>query len=172
MPLMVACACRESRHTTGSPIAFNACQCQVDKGPLSSPMRTTSRALDLIVSAMASGVDRHFPCQTIFPSLLMTQRWVISCDTSKPTNCSIVASMRIIEGKTLAAPAITPCQHSVAAGATRDRLPPARGAVFASGMEAGWRRKRSVSVHDSPTPAGETPQEPQEEITYMPRHDA
>jgi hypothetical protein len=48
-------------------------------------------------------------------------------------------------------------QHSAAAGGARDRLPPARGAVFASGMEAGWRRKRSVSVHDSPTPIGETP---------------
>ena len=33
-----------------------------------------------------------------------------------------------------------------------DRLPPARGAVFASGMEAEWRRKRGVSVHDSPAP--------------------
>jgi len=29
-------------------------------------------------------------------------------------------------------------QHSAAEGGTRDRLPPARGTVFASGMEAEW----------------------------------
>ena len=33
-------------------------------------------------------------------------------------------------------------QHSAAGGGTRDRLPPARGAVLASGMEAGWPRPR------------------------------
>lgn len=35
-------------------------------------------------------------------------------------------------------------------GGTRDRLPPARGAVSASGIEAGMAETRSGWVHESP----------------------
>jgi transposase len=51
-------------------------QCHVESGPLSSPIRATSRACAPIVSAMASGVEEHRPCQTVSPLLSITQRWV------------------------------------------------------------------------------------------------
>src|SRR5215471_2533435 len=50
--------------------------------------------------AMASGVEAHWPRQTVFPSLSMTHRWVVCCDTSRPTYCSIAWSpCMVLEGK-------------------------------------------------------------------------
>jgi hypothetical protein len=52
---------------TGSPIAFKACQCQVDSGPVSSPIRTACGALARTVAAMSSGVEGQVPRQTTLP---------------------------------------------------------------------------------------------------------
>src|SRR5215831_2732830 len=83
-------------------MAFSACQCQVESGPLSSPTRTTFGAL----VSMASGVEAHWPRQTVFPLLSMTHRWVVCCDTSRPTYCSIAQSpCMVLEGK-LAPPSV------------------------------------------------------------------
>src|SRR5215471_18041025 len=62
---------------------------QVESGPLSSPTRTTFGALVSMALAIASGVEAHWPHQTVFPLLSMTHRWVVCWDTSRPTYCSI-----------------------------------------------------------------------------------
>src|SRR3954453_8987426 len=43
--LRAALACLASMQMTGSPIVLKACQCQLDSGPLSSPMRTACGVL-------------------------------------------------------------------------------------------------------------------------------
>src|SRR5215472_5313608 len=75
-------------------MALSACQCQVESGPLSSPTQTTFGALVAMAWAMASGVEAHWPRQTVLPLLSMTHRWVVCWDTSRPTYCWTVPSFR------------------------------------------------------------------------------
>jgi hypothetical protein len=45
---------------TGKPVAFKACQCQVDSGPVSSPIRTASGAFARTVAAMSEVVPSYW----------------------------------------------------------------------------------------------------------------
>src|SRR5215813_8542546 len=84
-----AFACRAWMHTIGMPAAFSACQCQTASGPVSIATFTARGAFVRTTSAIASGVERHVPCQTRLPSPSITQIAVSFWETSKPTYCSI-----------------------------------------------------------------------------------
>jgi hypothetical protein len=83
-----ALAWRASRQTTGKPSLVSSCQCQLDRGPLSNPMRTACGALARTAAAITSGLELHLPCHTVFPLLSTTHSDVCSSDTSSPTYCS------------------------------------------------------------------------------------
>src|SRR5207245_3259054 len=62
-----AFACLASIQMTGSPILFSSVHSQVDVGPVSSPIRATCGACDLMNTAIASGSDATTPSRSIFP---------------------------------------------------------------------------------------------------------
>jgi hypothetical protein len=52
-----ALACLASMQMTGSPILFNSVHSHVDVAPVSSPIRATCGAFDLMNAAIASGSE-------------------------------------------------------------------------------------------------------------------
>ena len=57
----------------------------VDVGPVSSPIRATCGACDLMNTAIASGSDATTPSRSIFPVRSTMQIAVSFSDTSSPT---------------------------------------------------------------------------------------
>ena len=65
--LRAAFACLASMQMTGSPILFSSVHSHVDVAPVSSPIRATCGACDLINAAIASGLDATSPSRSILP---------------------------------------------------------------------------------------------------------
>src|SRR5215831_6368907 len=70
---------------TGRPSRLSSIHSHVDVGPLSSPTRTVSGALDLTKAAIAAGSESTTPSRTTEPVSLTTQIDVCFNDTSNPT---------------------------------------------------------------------------------------
>src|SRR5262249_11165472 len=86
-----ALACLASMQMTGNPSLFSSVQSHVAVGPVSSPIRTTCGAWDLMNVAIASGSEGTTPSRAIFPVRSTMQIAVSFNDTSSPTYCSIAA---------------------------------------------------------------------------------
>jgi hypothetical protein len=158
---------RGTRHTAPDrPIP----RTQVDGG--------VGRRRDLISSCYS---DAQFKTGILVPYVMRVQR-IRSCTPPDSAINVIHYGYEVTRRKHLRWS--TPMNKGIRAGAQRDRPPaprpvnraavggsalrrpwrdpgptaPGEGCrIAASGMEAGWRRKRSVSVHNSPAPVGETP---------------
>src|SRR5262249_43485531 len=83
--LSTALAWRASIQITGRPSRLSSIHSHVDVGPLSSPTRTVSGALDLTKAAIAAGSESTTPSRTTEPVSLTTQIDVCFNDTSNPT---------------------------------------------------------------------------------------
>src|SRR5918998_3166174 len=64
----------------------------------SRPIRTASGAVVRMVAAIASGVEAHLPCHSVLPSPSTTQTEVCSCETARPTYCSMPALLSGSDG--------------------------------------------------------------------------
>jgi hypothetical protein len=77
-----AFACLASMQITGNPILFSSVYNHVDVAPLSSPIRTTCGACNLMNVAIASGSDATTPSRSTFPVRSTMQIEVSFSDTS------------------------------------------------------------------------------------------
>jgi hypothetical protein len=84
MALNASRTCRVSSNSTASPAFFIAAYSHCDRGPASSPIRSTAKPSDRNQAISASGSLATLPSRTILPVASTTQMLELSKDTSIP----------------------------------------------------------------------------------------